>query len=186
MADVLQSRSPRSVPVGFHLSPLHPRLMYLPLLLRSPVQHAMAQQGSLLRARDVEDWQLSVDRGVNCARFAWFFTGHHRSWWSTFIPCLPALVRVIIITVVVSASLSTSGPAYATATTCAGTAATTCTGLPSPLPDPAPLLDHWLQTSYVVCPRRSHLHRQWSSCPLWCRLPAPDPRCQRSLRPRRF
>ena len=56
------------------------------LLLRSPVQHAMAQQGSLFLVRDVKDWQLSVNRGVNCARFAWFFTGHGRSWWSTFIP----------------------------------------------------------------------------------------------------
>ena len=128
MTDVHQSRSLRSVPVGFHLSPLHPRLMYLLLLFRSPVQHVMAQQGSLFWARDVKDWQLPVDRGVNCTRLAWFFAGHHRFWWSTFIPCLPALVRVIIITVVVPASLSTSGPAYATASTCAGTAATTCMG----------------------------------------------------------
>ena len=127
MSDVHQSRSPHSVPVGFHLSPLHPRLMYLLLLLRSPVQHAMAQQGSLFRARDVEDCQLSVDWGVNCARLTWFFAGHQWSWWFTFIPCLPALVRVIIITVVVPASLSTSRPAYASATaTCAGTTAIRC------------------------------------------------------------
>ena len=125
MADVLQSRSPCSVPVGLHLSPLYPHLMYLPLLLRSPVQHTVAKQGSLLRTRDVENWQLFVDRGVNCARLAWFFAGHHRFWWCTFIPCLPALVRVIIITVVVPASLSTSRPAYAFAT-CAGAAAITC------------------------------------------------------------
>ena len=42
-----------------------------------------------------------------------------------FRPCLPALVRVIIITITVSASLPTSGPAYTTAT-CAGTAAIMC------------------------------------------------------------
>ena len=43
-----------------------------------------------------------------------------------FPPCLPALVRVIIITIVVSALLLTSGPAYTTAT-CAGAAAISCT-----------------------------------------------------------
>ena len=41
VADVLQSRSPCSVPVGFYLPPLHPRLVYLPLLLISPVQYAV-------------------------------------------------------------------------------------------------------------------------------------------------
>ena len=92
----------------------------------APVQCAVAQQGSLFQVRDVEGWQLSVNQGVNCAHLAWFFVGHHWSWWFTFIPCLPALVRVIIITVIVPASLSTSGPAYASAT-CAGTAAITCT-----------------------------------------------------------
>ena len=56
VTDVLQSCSPRSVPVGLYLSPLHPCLMDLPLLLISPVQHAVAQQGSLFCARDVEDW----------------------------------------------------------------------------------------------------------------------------------
>ena len=127
LTDVLQSRGPRSVPVGFHQSPLHPCLMDLLLLRRSPVQHAMAQYGSFLLARDVKDWQPSIDRGVSCACFTWFFTGHGWSWWSTFTPCLPALVRVIIITVVVPASLSAStritasGPAFAASTTCAGT-----------------------------------------------------------------
>ena len=128
MVDVLQCHSPHSVPVGFHLSPLNPCLMYLSLLLRSPVQHAAAQHGSLFWARDVEDWQLPVDRGVNCAPFVWFFTGHDRSWGSTLIPCLPVLVRVVIITVIVPASLSTSRPTGATTTTCVDTAAATCTG----------------------------------------------------------
>ena len=118
MADVLQSHSPCSVPVGFHLSPLHPRLVYLPLLLRCPVQHAVAQQSSLLRARDVEDWQLSVDRGVNCALLAWFLAGHQWFWWCIFIPCLPAFVRVILITIIIPASLSTTRTG-AVATTCA-------------------------------------------------------------------
>ena len=63
VTDVLQSHSPCSVSVGFDQSPLHPRLMYHLLLRRSPVQHAMAQHGSLLLVRDVKDWQLSVDRG---------------------------------------------------------------------------------------------------------------------------
>ena len=100
--------------------------MYLPLLLLSPVQHAMTQHGSFFRARDVEDWQLSVNRGVNCALLAWFFVSHHRSLLFALIPCLPMLVRVIIITIVVSTSLSTSRPAYASAT-CAGATAITCT-----------------------------------------------------------
>ena len=126
MTDVLQSHSPCSVPVGFHLSPLHPRLVYLPLLLWSPVQHAVAQQGSLFWARDVEDWQLSVNRGVNCALLAWFFAGHHQLWWCIFTPCLPALVRVIFIIIVIPGSLSTSRSAHASAT-CAGAAAFTCT-----------------------------------------------------------
>ena len=52
-----------------------------------------------------------------------FLPGHHRSWWFTIIPCLPTLARVITITVVVPASLST--PRFASAT-CAGTAAITC------------------------------------------------------------
>ena len=77
------------------------------------------------RARDVEDWQLPVDRGVSCALLAWFFAGHHRSWWFTLIPCLPALVRVIIVAVVIPTSLSTSRPAY-TAATCASSTAITC------------------------------------------------------------
>ena len=70
VTDVLQSCSPRSVPVGFYLSPLHPRLMDLPLLLVSPVQHAVAQHGSLLHMRDVKDWQLSVNQGVSCGLLA--------------------------------------------------------------------------------------------------------------------
>ena len=128
MTDVLQSRSPCSVPVGFYQSPLHPRLMDRSQLCWSPVQHAMAQHGSLLLAGDVKDWQVSIDWGVNCAHFAWLFTGHRLPRWSTFIPCLPTLVRVITIATVISTPLSTSGPTYATATTCAGTAANTCTG----------------------------------------------------------
>ena len=111
--------------MGFHLSPLHPRLVYLPLLLWSPVQHAVAQQGSLFRVRDVEDWQLSVNRGVNCAHLAWFLAGHHWFWWCIFTPCLSTFVRVILITIIVPASLSTSRPTYAPATR-TGAVATTC------------------------------------------------------------
>ena len=105
--------------------------MDLPQLFWGPVQYTMAQYGSLLLSRDIKDWQVLVYWGVSCARFAWFFTGHNRFWWSTFTPCLPALVRVIIVTVAIPASLSastrvaTSGPAYAT---CAGTVTRAGTG----------------------------------------------------------
>ena len=109
--------------MGFHLSPLHPRLVYLPLLLLSPVQHAVAKQGSLLRMRDVENWQLLVNRGVNCALLAWFLASHQWWWWCSFIPCLPSLVRVIFITIVITTSLFTSRPAY---TTCTGAVTTAC------------------------------------------------------------
>ena len=99
--------------------------MYLSLLLLSPVQHAVAQQGSLLHARDVQDWQLSVNRGLTGGLLAWLFASHHWFWWCIFA-CLPALVRVIIITIAVSASLLASGPAYAL-TTRTGAVSTTCT-----------------------------------------------------------
>ena len=68
------------------MSSLHPRLMYLPLLLISPVQHAVTQQGPLFRAGDVKDWQLSVNQGVTCGLLAWLFVGHHWLWWCIFAP----------------------------------------------------------------------------------------------------
>ena len=111
MADVLWSHSPCSVPVGFHLSPLHPRLMDLPLLLISPIQYTVTKQGPLFHARDVEYWQLSVNWGVNRALLVWLFVGRHWFWWCISATCLPALVRIIIITVTVSASLLSFGPA---------------------------------------------------------------------------
>ena len=64
--------------------------------------------------------------GVNCALLAWFFVGHHWFWWCIFTPCLPMLVRIIIVTVIVPTSLSTFGPAYTT-TTCTRSTAITCT-----------------------------------------------------------
>ena len=101
--------------------------MYLPLLLRSPVQHAVTQQGSLLRTRDVEGWQLPVNRGVKrCPPCVVVY--RRPSVLVVHLHPLPALVRVIIITVIVLALLSTSGPTYATTTTCAVTSAITCTG----------------------------------------------------------
>ena len=129
--DVIQCRCPRSVPVGFHQPPLHSRLVDLPYLFWSPVQYAVAQYGSLLSARDVKDWQVSVHRGVSGVHFAWFFMSHNWCWWSTSTPCLPVLVRVITITISVPTSLSAStqvaasGPAYAT---CAGTVTRAGTG----------------------------------------------------------
>ena len=113
-------------PVGFHLSPLHPRLMYLPLLLISPVQHPVAQQGSLFHVRDVKYWQISVNQGVNCGLLAWLFASHNCFWWCIFAPCLPAFVRVIPIAIIVLALLSSSRPAYAPATH-TGAVTTTCT-----------------------------------------------------------
>ena len=112
--------------MGFHLSPLHPRLVDLPLLLISPIQYAVTQQGSLFCARDVEYWQLSVNRGVTCGLLVRLFAGHHWLWWCIFAPCLPALVRVIIFTIVVPASLFTFGPAYIL-TAGTGAITTTCT-----------------------------------------------------------
>ena len=64
VADVFQSHSSRSVPVGFYPPPLHPCLVDLSLLLSRPVQYTVAQLSSLLGARDIEGWQLTVDRGV--------------------------------------------------------------------------------------------------------------------------
>ena len=43
-----------------------------------------------------------------------------------------------------------------------------------------------LRHRYLCWDRCHHVCCLWFSCPLWFRLPAPDPRCQRSLRPRRF
>ena len=84
----------------------------------------MAQHSSLLGVRDVQDWQLPVNWGVNCALLAWFFPGHQLLWWFTFTPCLPAFVGVIILAVVVTTSLFASGTAC---TTCTGAAALACT-----------------------------------------------------------
>ena len=105
MADVLQSRSPCPVPVGFHLSPLHPHLMYLPLLLVRPVQYSVAQQGSLFRVGDVQHQQLLVDLRVHYGLFAWLFTGHLRFWRCLFTLGLLTFVRVILVTISVSAPL---------------------------------------------------------------------------------
>ena len=65
MTDVFQSHSSRSVPVGLYSPPLHPCLVDLPLLLIRPVQHTMAQLSSLLGTRDVEGWQLPINRRVS-------------------------------------------------------------------------------------------------------------------------
>ena len=64
--------------------------------------------------------------GVTCGLLARLLASHHWLWWCIFAPCLPALVRVIIFTIVVPASLFTFGPAYILP---AGTGAvtTTCT-----------------------------------------------------------
>ena len=102
----------------------------------------MAQQGSLLRARDVQDWQLSVNRGVNRALLAWLFASHHWLWWCIFAPCLPVLVRVIIFTIVVPASLFTFGPAYVL-TAGAGAITTTCTACGLLLDRLCPICQLW-------------------------------------------
>ena len=84
----------------------------------------MAQQGSLLCARDVQDWQLPVNWGVTCGLLAWLLASHHWLWWCIFTR-LSALGRVIIFTIVVPASLFTFGPAYIL-TTGTGAVTTTC------------------------------------------------------------
>ena len=75
--------------------------------------------------RDVQHWQLPVNRGVNCALLAWFLTCHHWFWWCISTRLL-ALGRVIIITVIVSAWLLAFGPAYVL-TAGTGAVTTTCT-----------------------------------------------------------
>ena len=63
--------------------------------------------------------------GVTCGLLARLFASHHWFWWCIFAH-LSALVRVIIITIAVSALLLASGPAYAL-TTRTGAVTTTCT-----------------------------------------------------------
>ena len=122
MTDVLQSHSSRSVPVGFYSPPLHPCLVDLPLLLSHPVQHTVAQLSSLLGARDVEGWQLPIDRRVGYTFLAGLFTSHLWFRLLASIPGLPAFVGVVII--IITASLLASGTAC---TTCTWAATLLCT-----------------------------------------------------------
>ena len=124
MTDVLQSHSSRSVPVGFYSPPLHPCLVDLPLLLSRKVQHTVTQLSSLLGARDVEGWQLPINRRVSYNFLAWFFTSHLLFRLLAPISGLPALVGVVIITIIITASLLASGTAC---TTCTWAAALLCT-----------------------------------------------------------
>ena len=61
--------------------------------------------------RDVQDWQLPVNWGVNCGLLARLLASHLWLWWCFFTPCLPALVRVVF-AIVILASLFTFGPAH--------------------------------------------------------------------------
>ena len=123
MTDVLQSHSSRSVSVGFYSPPLHPCLVDLPLLLSRPVQYTVAQLSSLLGARDIEGWQLPIDRRVSYAFLAGFFTSHLWFRLLASVPGLPAFVGVVII-IIITASLLASGTAC---TTCTWAAALLCT-----------------------------------------------------------
>ena len=126
VADVLQSRSPCPVPVGFHLSPLHPCLVYLPLLLIRPVQYSVAQHGSFFSAGDVQHRQLSVDRRVHYSFLAWLLTGHLQFRRRLFPLGLLTFAGVVLVIISISAPLLPLGSASA-ATTCTGTSATACT-----------------------------------------------------------
>ena len=97
MTDVLQSHSSRSVPVGFYPPPLHPCLVDLSLLLSRPVQYTVAQLSSLLGARDIEGWQLPIDRRVSYAFLTWFLMSHLWFRLLASIPGLPAFVGVVIV-----------------------------------------------------------------------------------------
>ena len=150
MADVLQSRSPCPVPVGFHLSPLHPPLVYLPLLLVHPVQYSVAQHGSFFSAGDVQHQQLLVDRRVHYSLLAWLFTGHLQFRRRLFTLGLLTFAGIVLVIISISAPLLPLGSASA-ATTCTGTSATTCTG-----------------TSATVCTARGlPLDRLCPICQLW-------------------
>ena len=169
MADILQSHSPCSVPVGFYQPPLHSCLIDLPLLLSGPIQYALAQLGSLFRVRDVEGWQPPVNRRVTRGLLAWLFAGHLWLWWYT-VTGPSTFVGVIIITVIVSTPLSSSPTCLHRHRWCWGSHH--CLFL---------LLHHCdcqLQASYVACPRRSLLHHLRSSWLLWPRLPAQYHRCR--------
>ena len=177
MANVLQSCSSRPVPVGLYLSPLHPRLMDLPLLFVRPVQHAVAQQGSLLRTGDVKGWQPWVNRGVSCDLLTWFFASHWLFWLFTLHPLSSCICwghhhRIVSVTTSLFASRTAC-------TTCTGAVTTACSSRFTAAAAGCRL-------PYVAYSRRSLLHHQWFSLLLWSRLPAQYRRCLRYLRPRRF
>ena len=186
MTDVLQSHSSRSVPVGFYLPPLHPCLVDLSLLLSRPVQYTVAQLSSLLGARDIEGWQLPIDRRVSYAFLAWFFTSHLWFRLLASIPGLPAFVGVVIITSPLDAScrLLTWLPRRSLL----HHPRSSCLLWPRlPLLNtvavrgifvPVDFGHGDLQASYVACPHRSLL--------FGLRLPAQYHRCPRYLRPCRF
>ena len=123
MTDVLQSHSSRSYLWVLFASPASvPR--DLPLLLIRPVQHTVAQLSSLLGTRDVEGWQLPIDRRVSHDLLSGLLTSHR--WFRLLVPIssLPSFVGIVIITITVTTSLLASGTAC---TTCTWAAALLCT-----------------------------------------------------------
>ena len=162
MTDVLQSHSSRSVPVRFYPPPLHPCLVDLPLLLSRPVQYTVAQLSSLLGARDIEGWQLPIDRRVSYAFLAGFLTSHLWFRLLASIPGLPAFVGVVII-IIITASLLASGTAC---TTCTWAAALLCT---APVTSTSTAAGCWLL---------SRLAPAGASCTTRGLLGYPGPVCQ--------
>ena len=124
MTDVFQSHSSCPVPVGLYSPPLHPCLVDLPLLLIRPVQHTMAQLSSLLGTRDVEGWQLPINRRVSHDLLSGLLTCHRWFWLLVPISSLPSFVGIVIVTITVTTSLLASGTAC---TTCTRAAALLCT-----------------------------------------------------------
>ena len=167
--------------MGFYLSPLHPRLVYLPLLLISPVQYAVTQQGSLLRPRDVEGLAAFCRSGGKPVPF---LRGSLRA----TIGCggaspPPVFLRLLGSSSPPSRPLFTSRPASRPRfllpdlqpmpppppLVLGPPPPLVLVPSPPPVP-PAPLLPvvneescegFRLQASYVVYLRRSHLRRQW-------------------------
>ena len=75
----------------------------------------VAQLSSLLGARDIEGWQLPIDRRVSYAFLAGFLMSHLWFRLLASIPGLPAFVGVVII-IIITASLLASGTACTTCT----------------------------------------------------------------------
>ena len=100
--------------------------MYLPLLLISPVQYAVTQQGSLLLCERCTGLAAFGRSGGNLCPSCVAPLGHHWLWWCTSPPVFLRLLGS-------SSSPSSSRPRFLppdpahTSATCTGAVTTTCT-----------------------------------------------------------